>query len=188
MSAVALPSTRPPAAPRGRTGARGLAALVLALFALVALSACTGQRDPTSYSDSVKENFVEGCRRGLSPTGVAATDPEAAASKRSCECLIGKLSADADKGGVPFKQFAAAQSKIRDDPAANPIEKVLPKYAEFVKVCAPGASGPVVPAGKTSTDSAPADSTGSGKISTDSAPTGSLPPGSTSVVPATASS
>lgn len=136
-----LESTR---APRRRSG-RKLSLILGAALAVVALSACTGPRDPTSYSDGVKKNFVEGCREGLSPTGVAATDPDAKAHESTCKCLITKLSAPADSGGVPFKEFADAQSKIRSEPTKYSISKVLPKYDEFVKACSARESGPALP-------------------------------------------
>jgi len=146
-SLVRMPVSLQPESTRSpkRAAGRRWALVASALLALVALSACTGQRDPTHYSDGVKKNFVEGCRAGLSPTGVAATDPEAKASQATCECLITKLSAPADSGGVPFKEFADAQSKIRSDPGKYPISKVLPKYAEFTKACATKVSGPAAP-------------------------------------------
>ena len=133
--------------------------LVLSLAAVVALSSCTGQKDPTSYSDGVKKNFIEGCTTGLSPTGVAATDPEAKTNRATCECLIGKFSAPADSGGVPFKEFASAQSKIRSDPGKYPVAKVLPKYAEFVKACQPRDVGPVAPSTSAPVTTAPASTT-----------------------------
>jgi hypothetical protein len=52
------------------------AAVVLAL----ALSACTGQTDPSDFSDGIREDFVSSC---VAPNGVAAEG----LSEVTCGCI-----------------------------------------------------------------------------------------------------
>jgi hypothetical protein len=75
------------------------AAVVLALV----LSACTGQKDPTDYSDGVRENFVEGC---VAPAEVVADGlPES-----TCGCIY-----DYFEENVEWSEFSSANSERREE-------------------------------------------------------------------------
>ncbi|MBX3312855.1 MAG: hypothetical protein KF906_00925 [Actinobacteria bacterium] len=89
-----------------RRSRRALYAGVAVALTLV-LSSCTHQRDPTGYSDSVRENFVEGC---TAPDGVAADGlPE-----DTCGCIY-----DYFDENVPWSEFSSSNSDRRtvSDPA-----------------------------------------------------------------------
>jgi hypothetical protein len=108
---------------------------VAALFVVTAmLGACTGQRDPTGYTASVKKNFIAGCKAGYVPKG-SKTDPDAAQHSEFCTCLYAELSNK--KTGIKWDEFSSAQSKIREDPTnkANTIDKLIPELAGFEKTC-----------------------------------------------------
>lgn len=89
-----------------RRSRRALFAGTALALALV-LSACTHQRDPTGYSDSVRENFVEGC---VAPGGEDADGlPE-----NTCGCIY-----DYFDENVPWSEFSSSNSDRRTvtDPA-----------------------------------------------------------------------
>jgi hypothetical protein len=100
--------------------------------AALLLVGCGQQKDPTSYTSGVKDNFVRGCERGVKADPSSA---ELAASNRVCQCVIGKITRSPSAGGVPFKDFANAESKIRTNPELNTIDKVLPQSLVFLNEC-----------------------------------------------------
>lgn len=112
-------------------------AIALALLAGVA-TGCVGDRDPTSYSDSVRDHFVEGCvATGTSaePTKVQLKD-----RRTYCGCIYAQMSDE--KTGISFDEFSSAQKKIQADPKdkANAIDVLIPEFARFEKACQSGPS------------------------------------------------
>ncbi len=118
-----------------RRAGRRVSTLVaaLALLAVVA-GGCVGQRDPTGYSASVREDFVTGCLQGYAPSG-GGKDPQVKHHTELCGCIYDEMSDKAT--GIPFDDFKSAQSAIRKDPAdpANSLDKLIPKFGEFVETC-----------------------------------------------------
>lgn len=122
---------------RGRRTMTAVAALALLVgFA----TGCVGDRDPTGYSDSVKENFIEGCV--ATSTNAEPTSSELKDRKTYCGCIYTKMTDK--KTGISFDEFSSAQKKIQKDPVdpANQIDKLLPELAKFKSACksGPGAS------------------------------------------------
>jgi len=121
------PQTPPRPAARRRPAA--WAALGVAALLLVG---CGQQKDPTSYTAGVKANFVRGCERGVKANPTSA---ELSASHKVCTCVIGKITRPVSANGVPFKDFANAESKIRTNPQLYTIDKVLPQSVAFLNEC-----------------------------------------------------
>ena len=101
-------------------------------MAALLLVGCGQQKDPTSYTSGVKDNFVRGCERGVKANPSSA---ELAASNKICQCVIGKITRSPSAGGVPYKDFANAESKIRTNPQLYTIDKVLPQSLVFLNEC-----------------------------------------------------
>ena len=101
---------------------------------LVALSsACVNHRDPTSYTASVRKNFVAGCLEGYKPA--SGKDTEAATHRTLCGCIYDQMTKKTT--GISFIEFKSAQAAIRKDPTnpANKIDKLIPKFATYQKNC-----------------------------------------------------
>ena len=144
-----MPARPCPAPTRTTPAARRRPIALLALgVAAVLLVGCGQQRDPTSYTSGVKDNFVHGCERGVRAD---PTEAQLKASNEVCQCVIEKITRSPDAGGVPFHEFSAAESKIRTDPQKYTIDKVLPQALVFLDECegkAPPTTvgvGPVAP-------------------------------------------
>jgi hypothetical protein len=88
------------AAPSRRRHLLAGAAVVFAL----ALGACTGQTDPSDYSDGVRENWMEGC---VTPAGEA----EGGLSESTCGCIYTHVEENMD-----FSDFKSANSDRREEP------------------------------------------------------------------------
>ena len=101
-------------------------------MAALLLVGCGQQKDPTSYTAGVKANFVRGCERGVKANPTSA---ELSASHKVCTCVIGKITRPVSANGVPFKDFANAESKIRTNPQLYTIDKVLPQSLTFLNEC-----------------------------------------------------
>lgn len=117
-----------------RRRVRRLGPLVAALALVSVISgACVGQRDPTGYSASVREDFVTGCLAGYASGG--DKDPELDYHTDLCGCIYDQM--DDEDDGIPFDDFKSAQSEIRKDPTdpANSLDKLIPKFGEFVATC-----------------------------------------------------
>jgi hypothetical protein len=130
-----MPASTMSRQPSARRGARRSGPLVAALALLVVVGgACVGQRDPTGYSASVREDFVTGCVAGFAPSG-GGDDPELDRHTDLCGCIYDQM---ADKQtGIPFDDFKSAQSEIRKDPTdpANSLDKLIPKFTKFRDTC-----------------------------------------------------
>lgn len=120
-------------APRARRAAPRLAALALVA---VVLAGCTGQKEPTSYTDSVKKDFTSGCWTTLisdkhpkdvvfEPTDdrekreakaiKGGTDAEVTAAKDYCSCAYKKIEKD-----VPFGDFRKINEDLRTEQGPLP--------------------------------------------------------------------
>ncbi|HET8929066.1 MAG TPA: hypothetical protein VFN21_00270 [Acidimicrobiales bacterium] len=118
-----------------RRRVRRFGPLVAALALVTVISgACVGQRDPTGYSASVREDFVDGCLAGYAPSD-GGKDPALARNTELCGCIYDQM-ANKSKG-IPFDDFKSAQSAIRKDPSdpANSLDKLIPKFDDFVATC-----------------------------------------------------
>lgn len=127
-------TTMSPRLPTRRAGRR-VSTLVAALAMVAVLAGgCVGQRDPTGYSASVREDFVAGCTQSYA-AGHKGKDPEAKHHTELCGCVYDQMSNKTT--GIPFDEFKSAQSKIRKDPAspANSLDKLIPKFGDFVDTC-----------------------------------------------------
>lgn len=69
---------------------------------MLTLAGCS--RTPTTYTSSVKTNFVKGCEQG-------------GLSNSTCTCTYGKIEAS-----IPFKEFKNVQSKLQQDP--KPLDQI----------------------------------------------------------------
>ena len=101
---------------------------------VVVAGACVGQRDPTGYSASVREDFVAGCLAGYAPSG-GGKDPALERNTELCGCIYDQMANKAT--GIPFDDFKSAQSEIRKDPTdpANSLDKLIPKFTKFRDTC-----------------------------------------------------
>ncbi|MCB0978518.1 MAG: hypothetical protein KDB02_13770 [Acidimicrobiales bacterium] len=93
-----------------------------AIVVSLALSACTGQRDPTKYSDGVRENWMEGC---TAPAG----DKAEGLSSKTCGCIYDHVEEKMD-----FSDFKDANSDRRE----NPTVLKGPGWDEAYKACGVG--------------------------------------------------
>ena len=82
---------------------RRLASLAGAVVSLALVSGCAGQRAPTSYTDSVKKNFITGCTTVSTGDAALGTPTEA---NQYCTCVFTEI-----KKNVKFSEF----KKINDD-------------------------------------------------------------------------
>lgn len=118
---------------------RHLMAAAAVLLTLV-LSACTGQRDPSDYSDGVRDNWMAGC---TAPAG----DEAAGLSEETCGCIY-----DHVEENMEWSDFAAANSDRREEPTV--LEG--PGWDEAYEACGVSVGGgdatsPAEPEGATST-------------------------------------
>ena len=94
--------------------------LVLGTVALsLVLSACAGQREPTKFSGSVRDNWMAGC---TAPAG----DKSQGLSTTTCGCIYDQVEKKMD-----FSDFAGANNDRREQPS------VLkgPGWDEAYKAC-----------------------------------------------------
>lgn len=128
--------------------ARSSSARTLGLVASVvvsALIAASCSRGPSSYSDSVRRNFMTGCQVVLAggsdnvgsiASAAIAHDPAAAQHRSTCSCVYAAVSS-----GIPFKDFEALQAKVRrgQSLAADPSEPAR-KLRDYYSSCSSSAS------------------------------------------------
>lgn len=92
--------------------------LLMAFAALFLLSACVGQRDPSSWGDSTKRNFVAACDGSAAenePIEEIRDDLLMAAQPTEvCQCIIDELSNEDGPHFMEFSDFKDANSKRRD--------------------------------------------------------------------------
>lgn len=86
----------------GATRRRALVAVLAA-----GLAGCVGQGTPNEYSNSVREDFVNGCVEGA---GQGSGDPQ-----QVCQCTYRALEAD-----VPFDRFKDVNEDLTEDPGPLP--------------------------------------------------------------------
>ncbi|MBS1847231.1 MAG: hypothetical protein JST73_03050 [Actinobacteria bacterium] len=125
----------PSSAGRAPGRARRASSLAVVLAALIVVSsACVNHRDPTSYSDSVRKNFVTGCTDGFK-TSTNGRDADAAAHAKLCGCIYAEMTKKST--GIPFEQFKKAQDAIRANPTkpSNSLEKLIPNFHKYVSTC-----------------------------------------------------
>lgn len=142
--------------------------LLMAFAALLLLAACTGQRDPSSWGDSTKRNFVAACDGSAAadePVEEIREDLLAAAQPTEvCQCVIDELS---DEGGphfMEFSDFKAANSKRRDEVGeSSPLTGA--GFDEVYAACRPGSDAG--DGGDSSTDSSDADDSTSSDADSD---------------------
>ena len=110
---------------------RAAASAAAVVVAVVVLAGCSGQREPTSYTDGVKTDFTSGCWTVLvgdahpkditfEPTDnreareAKATkfgsEAEISAAKDYCGCVIKKITKD-----VKFSEFKQVNDDLRED-------------------------------------------------------------------------
>lgn len=108
-------------------------AILGAVVAVGLLAGCTGQRDPSGYSDSVRENFIAGCD-GSAFVGADDDDAKDAISLPTpqCECIY-----DTIEETIDFDDFSSANSNRRDDP--TPLDD--PEFVAAYDACGP--DGPI---------------------------------------------
>lgn len=86
---------------------------------VLAFAACSHARKvPTSYGDTTRDNFIEGCEAALTDrdgAGEAVSDEEATAT---CRCSYEAISDEQD--GIPFEEFKEEYEKLEDDPGPLP--------------------------------------------------------------------
>lgn len=83
----------------------GLAGVLCALI----LSGCTsGQKDASNYDDT-EEEFLAGCQAVASQDNESGAETQIAAPTSWCKCAF-----DAIVDEVPFAEFKAINSKLRD--------------------------------------------------------------------------
>lgn len=92
------------------------------LVVSLGLSACTGQKDPTKFSDGIRDNWMEGCT-------MPAGDKTKGLSTSTCKCIYDHVEENMD-----FSDFSGANSDRRDEPT------VLkgPGWDEAYKACGVG--------------------------------------------------
>lgn len=73
------------------------------------LAGCAGQRTPTSYTQSVENNFLSGC------VSTAKQDKTIASPTDFCNCAFKAIKKD-----VPFGDFKRANSKLTENPGKLP--------------------------------------------------------------------
>jgi hypothetical protein len=111
------------------------------VLALVVLTGCPYQRDPGSYGDSVREDFVAGCD-GSAFEGredqEALQDPSVTLETERCAEVYDCLTEVVD-----FDDFRDINSSLRDDPA----EPLPEGFRNSVRACYddPGAAVDAVP-------------------------------------------
>jgi hypothetical protein len=89
---------------RVRAPRRRPAALLGAVGVVLALTLAGCSRTPTTYTSSVKNDFVKGCEQNGLSTSV-------------CTCTYGKI-----EQNIPFKEFSTVQSKLRESP--KPLDQI----------------------------------------------------------------
>lgn len=113
---------------------RFVPAFAAAVLSVVLLSSCTGQRDPSSWSDSIKDEFVAGCDGSAA---ASESDPAIAKELKAnaqptavCRCVINKLADTMD-----FSEFKSANSDRRDEPASARSALTGKKYDAAYSAC-----------------------------------------------------
>ena len=74
------------------------------VLSLGLLAGCAGQKTPSSYTDGVEEDFMNGCQ------DIAKQDGVIDSPKDYCQCAWKAIKAD-----VPFKEFKAINSDLTEN-------------------------------------------------------------------------
>ena len=72
----------------------------------MALAACGGGGEPTSFTPEVEDNFVNSC---VDSATTGATTAEESDAERICGCMYNKL-----KQRMSFEEFKAADESLRE--------------------------------------------------------------------------
>ena len=92
--------------PPRRLRRRWLSLLVACVAVVVLLAACSEGGEPTSYDDTVEENFTRGCEVA------AASDPAISpVAQKYCDCAYGRLVAE-----ISFEDFKSLDDDVEEDP------------------------------------------------------------------------
>ena len=83
--------------------------LIGAVLCLGSVTGCARQKIPTSYTDSVKEDFLNGCKK------TAKADGEITAVSDFCTCAWTAIKKD-----VPFGTFKKVNNQLTDEPGKLP--------------------------------------------------------------------
>lgn len=78
--------------------------LIGAVLSLGTLTGCAGQSTPSSYTDAVKEDFLNGCKK------TAKDDGEITAVSDFCTCAWTAIKKD-----VPFGTFKSVNKDLTDE-------------------------------------------------------------------------
>lgn len=100
-----------PTSPRAAPSVRGLV-MAAAAIAMVAVTACGVNPQPTKYGDDYRDNFMLGCT-GIDPDNESPKGYAPLASEKQCGCVYEGL---VDK--VPFdeaREFEEAQAEADSD-------------------------------------------------------------------------
>ena len=81
-------------------------ALAAAVAAAMALPACGGGGEPTSFTPEVEDNFVNSC---VDSATTGATPAEESDAERICGCMYNEL-----KQRMSFEEFKAADESLRE--------------------------------------------------------------------------
>lgn len=135
-----------------RLGRRRRWLLLLPLAAVVLmLTSCS--HDPTSYTDSVKNNFINACH-------------DQGPSRQVCTCTFRQI-----KANIAFKDFKSVQDRLRDKPrplndvkiSGRPVGRRMASYRQQCEQKASGGSpGSTTTTKRSSSSSTTAGSTTSG--------------------------
>lgn len=117
---------------------RRRASVLAAVFlSLVVLAGCTGQRDPDSWSDGIKTEFVETCDGTAAATEKnQAVKAELLKNKQPterCQCVIDHLEKNMD-----FSDFKSANNDRRDAKASDQKALNEPAFKKAYDACPVG--------------------------------------------------
>jgi hypothetical protein len=85
---------------------RALLGLAAATMAALALAACGGGGEPTSFTPEVEDNFVSSCVDSATEGSTPADESNA---ERICGCMYNEL-----KQRMSFEEFKAADESLRE--------------------------------------------------------------------------
>ena len=80
--------------------------LAAAVVAAMALAACEGGGEPTSFTPEVEDNFVNSC---VDSATTGATPAEESDAERICGCMYNEL-----RQRMSFEEFKAADQSLRE--------------------------------------------------------------------------
>ena len=95
--------------------------VLLVLLVVVALGACSHARKiPTSYGDTTRDNFIEGCETALTDRDGEGEALSAEDATATCRCSYEAISDEQD--GIPFEEFKEEYEKLEDEPGPLPAD------------------------------------------------------------------